>query len=71
MIYGHWQERSQPGISSAEKVYNMDEMGILLSTLNSPTVLAGRIEARKYRGAGVQHTVITAFECISSDSKAV
>lgn len=62
MVYGHWQERSQPEVSSAETVYNMDEMGILLSTLNSLTVLAGRIETRKYRGAGVQHTVITSIE---------
>ena len=52
-----------------ENVYNMDETGVLLSSLKSLKVLVSREELRNYRGAGVQRTLITAIECISADGR--
>jgi hypothetical protein len=48
----------------AENIYNMDEIGVLLSVLNSLKVLVGKNELRNYRGAWVKRTLITAIECI-------
>jgi hypothetical protein len=53
----------------AENVYNMDETGVMLSMLGSVKVLVGRNDTRKYRGARVKRTTITAIECISADGR--
>lgn len=53
----------------AENTYNMDEIGVLLSVLNSLKVLVGKNELKTYRGAGVKRTLITAIECISADGR--
>ena len=50
-------------------IYNMDETGIMLSTLGSVKVLVGKDDLRNYRGVGVKRTMITAVECISCDSR--
>lgn len=49
-----------------ENVYNMDEIGIMLSKLNSVKVLVGKDNKRGYRGARVKRTTITAIECVSA-----
>jgi hypothetical protein len=53
----------------AENVYNMDETGVMLSMLSSVKVLVGKGDTRKYRGARVKRTTITAIECISADGR--
>jgi hypothetical protein len=53
----------------AENVYNMDETGVMLSMLGSVKVLVGKDDTRKYRGARVKRTMITAVECISADGR--
>jgi hypothetical protein len=52
-----------------ENVYNMDETGVLLSSLASLKVLVGKDDMRDYRAAGVKRTLITAIECISADGR--
>lgn len=53
----------------AENVYNMDETGVMLSSLASVNVLVGKDDQRDYRGARVERTVVTAIECISADGR--
>jgi hypothetical protein len=53
----------------AENVYNMDETGVMLSMLGSVKVLVGKDDKRKYRGARVKRTTVTAIECISADGR--
>jgi hypothetical protein len=53
----------------AENVFNMDETGVMLSMLGSVKVLVGKGDTRKYRGAHVKRTTITAIECISADGR--
>jgi hypothetical protein len=43
----------------------------MLSKLSSVKVLVGRDDLRDYRGAGVKHTIVTAIECISADSRSL
>jgi hypothetical protein len=43
----------------------MDETGVMLSMLGSVKVLAGRDDLRKFRGARVKRTVVTAVTCSS------
>lgn len=62
------RELSNPAVLQ-ENVYNMDETGNLLSVLNSLKVLVSSNDLRKYRGAAVQRTNITAIECISADGR--
>ena len=50
-------------------VYNMDETGVMLSMLNSVKVLVGKDDIRRYRGARVKRTMVTAIECISGDGR--
>jgi hypothetical protein len=50
-------------------VYNMDEIGVMPSMLGSVKVLVGKDDTRKYRGARVKRTIITAVECISADGR--
>lgn len=50
-----------------KNVYNMDETGILLSHLTSRKVLVSSHDLRRYRGAAVNRTLITAIECIAAD----
>jgi hypothetical protein len=52
-----------------EYVYNMDETGVMLSMLGSVKVLVGKDDKRKYRGARVKRTTVTAIECISGDGR--
>ncbi len=47
----------------------MDEMGTMLSMLNSVKVLIGKDDTRGYRGARVKRTMVTTIECISADGK--
>jgi hypothetical protein len=53
----------------AENVYNMDETGVMLSMPGSVKVLVGKDDRRKYRGARVKRTTVTAIECISADGR--
>lgn len=55
------KELNNPAIA-AENVYNMDEMGVLLSVLSSLKVLVSQDDLRSYRGAGVKRTLVTAIE---------
>ena len=52
-----------------ENIYNIDEIGVLLSILNYLKVLISKDELWDYRGVGVKCTLITAIECISTDSQ--
>jgi hypothetical protein len=52
-----------------ENVYNMDETGVMLSMLNSVKVLVGKDDTKRYRGARVKRTMVTAVECISADGR--
>lgn len=52
-----------------KNVYNMDETGVMLSMLGSVKVLIGKEDLRKYRGARVNRTVVTAIECVSADGR--
>ena len=47
----------------------MDEMGTMLSMLNSVKVSVCKDDTRGYRGARVKRTIVTAIECISADGK--
>jgi Tc5 transposase DNA-binding domain len=50
-----------------KNVYNMDETDVLLSYLTSRKVLVSSHDLRRYRGAAVNRTLITAIECIAAD----
>jgi hypothetical protein len=52
-----------------ENVYNMDGTGVMLGMLNYVKVLVGKEEIRRYRGARITRTVVTAVECISADDR--
>jgi DDE superfamily endonuclease len=69
----HWfeviGEQLNDPIILPEKVYNIDETGVLLSMLTSLKVLVGKDDARAYRGAGVKRTMVTAIECVSVDGR--
>ena len=54
-----------------ENVYNIDEIGVLLSMLNSVKVLVSKDNQRDHRGAGVKRTSVTAIECISADGRSL
>jgi hypothetical protein len=68
-----WYEVIEPELRGAdvkpENVYNMDETGVMLSMLNSVTVLLGKHDEHDYRGAGVKRTMVTAVECISASGE--
>ena len=53
-----------------ENVYNMDEMGVMLSMLGSVKVLVGKDDLRGF-GAGVMRITVTAVECISADGRSL
>lgn len=53
----------------AGNVYNMDEIGVMLSMLGSVNVLVRKDDYRDYRGARVERTMVTAIECISADGR--
>jgi hypothetical protein len=44
-----------------ENVYNMDEIGVMLSMLGSVKVLVGKDDRQNCRGAGVKRTMVTAI----------
>jgi hypothetical protein len=50
----------------AENVYNMDKTGILLSFLAFRKYVIHKDDLRKYRGAAVKRTLVTAVKCLSS-----
>jgi hypothetical protein len=52
-------------------MYNMDEMGVLLSVLNSLKVLVNKDDLRKHRGTTVKRMLVTAIECISADGRSL
>ena len=54
-----------------ENVYNMDEIGVMLSKLNSVKVLISKDNQRGYRGARVKRTTVTAVECVSADGRSL
>jgi len=62
------KELSNPAVLQ-ENVYNMDETSVLLSVLNSLKVLVSSKDLKKYRGAAVKRTNITAIECIIADGR--
>lgn len=47
----------------------MDEIGVMLSVLESVNVLVRKDDYRDYRGARVERTMVTAIECINADSR--
>jgi hypothetical protein len=53
----------------AKNVYNIDKTRVMLSMLGSVKVLVSRHNKRKYRGAQVKRTTVTAIECVSRDSR--
>jgi hypothetical protein len=53
----------------AKNIYNIDEIRVLLSVLNSLKVLVSKSELQNHRGLGVKRTLITTIECISIDSR--
>lgn len=53
-----------------ENVYNMDEMGVLLSALGSLKVLVKKEDVTTSRGTAINRTLITAIECISAEEAA-
>jgi hypothetical protein len=55
----------------AENIYNIDETGILLSFLASQKYIIHKDDLRKYRGAAVRRTLVTAVECISADGRSL
>jgi hypothetical protein len=59
-----------PDIRS-ENVFNMDEIGVMLSMLCSVKVLVGKNDSRNYRGAGVKRTMVTAIECVSASGRSL
>ena len=63
------EEVLQDPVIVAENVYNMDETGIMLSMLDSVTVLTGRDDTKSYRDTRVKRTTVTAIECISGDGR--
>jgi hypothetical protein len=52
-----------------EKVYNMNETGIMLSMLDSVKVLVGKDDVRGCRGTGMKRTMVTAIECVSASGE--
>ena len=54
-----------------ENAYNMDETGVMLSMLGSVKFLVGRDDVRGHRDCGVKRTMVTAIECISTDSRSL
>lgn len=52
-----------------ENVYNIDEIGVMLSVLGSVNVLVRKDDYRENRGARVESTIVTAIECINADSR--
>jgi hypothetical protein len=52
-----------------ENVYNIDEIRVILSILNSIKVLVGKDDIRGYRGARVKWTIITTIKYISADGR--
>jgi hypothetical protein len=53
----------------AENVYNMDETGILLSLQTSRKYVVHQDDLRKYKGAAVKCTLVTAVKCISANGR--
>ncbi|ORX99081.1 hypothetical protein BCR34DRAFT_495604, partial [Clohesyomyces aquaticus] len=49
----------------------IDKTGVMLSMLGSVKVLVGKDNLRKYRGAGVKRTIVTAIKCISADGRSL
>jgi len=62
------RELSDPAIV-LENVYNMDEIGVLLSVLSSLKALVSKQDLRNYRGAGVKRTLVIAIECVSANGR--
>lgn len=62
------KQLSNPAVLQ-QNVYNLDETGVLLSVLNSLKALVNSKDLRKYRGAAVKRTNITAIECISANGR--
>jgi hypothetical protein len=47
----------------------MDETGVMLPMLGSVKALVGKNDTRRYRGARVKRTMVTAIECIGGDGR--
>jgi hypothetical protein len=54
-----------------ENIYNIDEIGVILSILNSLKVLIGKDNPQSYRGIGVKHTIVTVIEYISTNGRSL
>jgi hypothetical protein len=53
----------------AENVYNVDEIGILLSFLASRKYVVRKDDWRACREAAVKRTLVTAVDCITADGR--
>jgi hypothetical protein len=69
----HWfqviKEVLQDPVVLIENMYNMDEIGVILSMPNSVKILINKYDKRDYKGARVKRTSVTAIECISGDGR--
>lgn len=69
----HWFEVIEKTLQDLNvlpgNVYNIDEIGVLLSKLGSVKVLIDKNDMRDYRGARVKRTNVTVVECISGDGR--
>lgn len=69
----HWFDESGKMLgrpdATQEKVYNMDETGVMLSKLGSIKILVRHDDKRDYRGARVERQMVTAVECTSADGR--
>jgi hypothetical protein len=65
----------KPELSGAdvklENVYNIDVTGVMLSMLNSVTVLLSKHNKHNYKGASVKRTMVTAVKCISASGNSL
>lgn len=52
-----------------ENVYNMDEMGVMLSSLASLKVFASRHDHSKHRAAPLKRETVTVIECIPANGR--
>ena len=52
-------------------MYNMDETGVMLSTLGSVKILVDKDDLRDYKGAGVKRTMVIVIKYISADGRSL
>ena len=69
----HWfkviERIIQDPVILQENVYNMNEMRVMLSILDSVKVLVDKNNLQDYRGVSVKWTMISAIKCVSTDDR--